>query len=272
MLYLIATPIGNLGDITYRAAKTLGSCAEIWCEDTRQTAKLLNHLGIKKPLVSCHEYTQSEKAPQLLEKLGAGLDIAYVSDAGMPGISDPGAVLIQACIAAGLPYTVLPGPSAVLNAAVLSGLPLDRFTFFGFLPREGTERKQSLSDLATCGCTAILYESPHRVKDTLNDVLNAVGDCPCALVRELTKIHESCQRGTISEVLIALPEEVKGECVLLFRIPPKAEAAPTAEELDAMLLRLMDHMSLKDAAREASEALKLPKKQVYARALELKNE
>ncbi len=272
MLYLIATPIGNLGDITYRAVETLRSCDEVWCEDTRQTAKLLNHLSIKKPLVSCHEYTQKEKAPQLLEKLQAGLDVAYVSDAGMPGISDPGAVLIRACIEAGLPYTVLPGPSAVLNAAVLSGLPLSRFTFFGFLPREGAARKKALSDLAACGCTAILYESPHRVRDTLQDVLSAAGDCPCALVRELTKIHESCQRGLISEVLSALPEEVRGECVLLFHVPPRVEKAPTEQDLDALLCQLMDHMTLKDAAREASEALKLPKKQVYARALELKNQ
>ena len=272
MLYLIATPIGNLGDITCRAAETLRSCDEVWCEDTRQTAKLLNHLDIKKPLISCHEYTQQEKAPQLLEKLRAGLKIAYVSDAGMPGISDPGAVLVRACIEAKLPYTVLPGPSAVLTAAVLSGLPLERFTFFGFLPREGPARKKALGDLSACGCTAILYESPHRVKDTLNDVLHAVGDCPCALVRELTKVHESCQRGPISEVLAALPEEVKGECVLLFSVPVRAEAAPTEQELDGLLLSLMDHMTLKDAAREAAEALKLPKKQVYARALELKNQ
>lgn len=270
MLYLIATPIGNLGDITYRAVEALQGCDEVWCEDTRQTAKLLNHLGIKKPLVSCHEYTQKEKAPQLLEKLRAGLNVAYVSDAGMPGISDPGAVLAEACIEVGLPYTVLPGPSAVLTAAVLSGLPLSRFTFFGFLPRENMDRKKALSDLSVCGCTAILYESPHRVKDTLNDVLMAVGDCPCALVRELTKVHESCHRGLISEVLAALPDEVKGECVLLFSIPPKATEAPTEQELDALLLQLMDHMTLKDTAREASEALKLPKKQVYARALELK--
>ena len=270
MLYLIATPIGNLGDITYRAVQTLEACDEVWCEDTRQTAKLLNHLNIKKPLVSCHEYTQKEKAPQLLKKLRAGLDVAYVSDAGLPGISDPGAVLIQACIEAKLPYTVLPGPSAVLTAAVLSGLPLDRFTFFGFLPREGAERKQALVDIAACGCTAILYESPHRVKETLSDVLAAAGDCPCALVRELTKVYESCQRGPISEVLAALPQEVKGECVLLFSVPPKMEEAPTAEDLDALLLRLMEYMTLKDAAREASETLKLPKKQVYARALELR--
>ena len=270
MLYLISTPIGNLGDITYRAVQTLQSCDEVWCEDTRQTAKLLNHLGIKKPLVSCHEYTQKEKTPQLLEKLRAGLSVAYVSDAGMPGISDPGAVLVQACIEAGLPNTVLPGPSAVLTAAVLSGLPLDRFIFFGFLPREGTERKKALDDLAACGCTAILYESPHRVKDTLNDVLNMVGDCPCALARELSKVHESCLRGSVSEVLASLPEEVKGECVLLFYVAPKADEAPTEQDLDALLLQLMDHMTLKDAAREASEALKLPKKQVYTRALELK--
>ncbi len=270
MLYLIATPIGNLGDITYRAVEALQSCDEVWCEDTRQTAKLLNHLNIKKPLVSCHEYTQKEKAPYLLEKLRTGLHIAYVSDAGMPGISDPGQILVQACIEADLPYTVLPGPSAVLTAAVFSGLPLDRFIFFGFLPREGAERKRALGDMAVCGCTVILYESPHRVKETLSDVLNAVGDCPCALVRELTKVHETCLRGRISEVLSLLSEEVKGECVLLFSIPKQVATEPTQEELDALLLQLMAHMSLKDAAREASETLKLPKKPVYARALELK--
>ena len=136
--------------------------------------------------------------------------------------------------------------------------------------REGAERKQALRDLSACGCTAILYESPHRVKDTLNDVLAAAGDCPCALVRELTKVHESCVRGLISEVLAALSEEVRGECVLLFSVPPKANQAPTEQELDGLLVQLMEHMTLKDAAREASEALKLPKKQVYARALELK--
>ena len=271
MLYLIATPIGNLGDITFRAVETLRDCDEVWCEDTRQTAKLLNHLNIKKPLISCHEYTQHEKAPLLLEKLRSGQAIVYVSDAGMPGISDPGSILVRACIEAGLDYTVLPGPSAVLTAAVLSGLPLERFTFFGFLPREGTERRKALSDLAACGCTAILYESPHRVKATLSDVLNTVGDCPCALVRELTKIHESCHRGRISEVLASLPEEVKGECVLLFSIVLKKEA-PSVEELDALLLQLMSHMTLKDAAKEASEALELPRKQVYARALSLKQE
>ena len=269
MLYLVATPIGNLGDITFRAVETLQLCDEVWCEDTRQTSKLLNHLNIRKPLVSCHEYTQLEKAPQLMEKLRSGRNIVYVSDAGMPGISDPGSILIQSCIDAGLAYTVLPGPSAVLAAAVFSGLPLERFTFFGFLPREGAARRKALDDIAACGCTAILYESPHRVKATLHDVLDTVGDCLCALVRELTKIHESCHRGHISDILSALPEEIKGECVLLFRIMPKKDA-PSAEELDALLLQLMDHMSLKDAAKEASETLNLPRKQVYARALALK--
>lgn len=270
MLYFVPTPIGNLGDMTLRSLEVLKSCDEIWCEDTRQTQKLLNHFSIQKPLTSCHEYTQRQKAPQLIEKLTQGRNIAYVSDAGMPGISDPGAVLAQACMENDLPYTVLPGPSAALTAAVLSGLPLSRFTFFGFLPREGKERRAAICDLCATGHTAIVYESPHRIRSTLQDVLQQAGDIPCALVREVSKVHESCLRGTITQVLAALMEEVKGECVLLFDPPPVFAPAPTEGDLDALLVSLLARMSLKDAVQEAAQTLSLPKKQVYARALELK--
>lgn len=270
MLYLAATPIGNLGDITYRTVETLKSCQEIWCEDTRRTGQLLAYLQIKKPLISCHEFTERNKLPLLAEKLKAGMDIVYVSDAGMPGISDPGALLLQKCIEEQLPCTVLPGASAVLTAAVLSGLPPQPFTFFGFLPRENKERQETLKKIGETGHLAILYESPHRVKDTLKEALEAFGDCRGALLRELTKLHEECVRGTLSEILGALPEEVRGECVLCLLIPQKKQAQASTEDLDRLLQELLSHMSLKDAAAEAAEALNLPKKQVYARALTLK--
>ena len=270
MLYLIATPIGNLGDITFRAVETLKAADEIWCEDTRHTAILLNHLGIKKPLVSCHEHTEKSRAALLVEKLRAGLTVAYVSDAGMPGISDPGALLVQACIEEGLPYPVLPGACAFVTAAVLSGLDASTVCFFGFLPRTGKERKERLQKIAGCGATAILYESPHRVHDTLGELLSLIGDAPACLCRELTKLHETAHRGTLQSLYGETGEaEVKGECVLLVAVPEK-KAEESAEDLDTLLRRLLGEMSTRDAAAEAARLTGLNKKQAYARALELK--
>lgn len=270
MLYLIATPIGNLGDITFRAAETLRDADEVWCEDTRHTAILLNHLGIKKPLVSCHEHTEKSRAALLTEKLRAGLSIAYVSDAGMPGISDPGALLVQACIEEGLAYTVLPGACAFVTAAVLSGLDASALCFFGFLPRTGRERKERLEKIAACSCTAILYESPHRVHDTLGELLALLGDTEACLCRELTKLHETAHRGTLSSLFDETGEtEVKGECVLLVSVPEK-KGTEHAEDPDVLLKRLLGEMSTKDAANEAARLTGIPKKQAYARALEIK--
>ena len=272
MLSLIATPIGNLGDITYRAVETLQAADEIWCEDTRHTAILLNHLQIKKPLVSCHEHTEKSRAALLTEKLRAGMHIAYVSDAGMPGISDPGALLVQACIEEGLPYTVLPGACAFVTAVVLSGLDAGTLCFFGFLPRTGKERRERLEKIAGCGATAILYESPHRVHDTLGELLALIGDVPACLCRELTKLHETAHRGTLKSLFDETGEaEVKGECVLLIDVPEK-QAVGTAEDLDTLLRRLLKEMSTRDAAAEAARLTGTGKKQAYARALELKDE
>ena len=176
MLTLIATPIGNLSDITYRAVETLRAADVVYCEDTRRTLQLLNHLDIKKTLVSCHEHNERERAEEVVSHLRAGRSVAYVSDAGMPGISDPGAALVSACIAAGLPYTVLPGASAVLTAAVLSGLPCRTFSFYGFLPRDSKGRRAYLERIAACGQLAILYESPHRVGATLAALRDALGE------------------------------------------------------------------------------------------------
>ena len=271
MLYLVATPIGNLGDITYRAAETLRNADEIWCEDTRHTAILLQHLGIRKPLVSCHEHTEKSRAALLTEKLGAGLDIAYVSDAGMPGISDPGAILVSACIEAGLSYTVLPGACAFVTAAVLSGLDTGTLCFFGFLPRTGRERRERLAKIAACAGTAIIYESPHRVHDTLGELARLIGDVPACLCRELTKLHETAHRGTLLSLFEETADaEVRGECVLLVAVPEQSRAAD-AEDPDTLLLRLLKDMSTRDAAAEAARLTGLNKKQLYARALALKN-
>lgn len=271
MLYLAATPIGNLGDITYRVVETLQKCDEVWCEDTRRTGQLLQYLQIKKPLVSCHEHTEKGRCPLLLSKLQEGKEIVYVSDAGMPGISDPGAVLLSACQEAGLPVTVLPGASAVLTAAVLSGLPIQPFTFFGFLPRENKPRKEMLESLRRCGHLAILYESPHRVKDTLSELLALLGDCPAALCRELTKLHEEARKGTLSSLLASMEEEPRGECVLCILVPSEGIGEQTTDP-DQLLLSLMEELSLKDAAAEAAKVLGLPKKEVYRRALELREQ
>lgn len=269
MLYLAATPIGNLGDITYRVVETLQKCDEVWCEDTRRTVQLLQYLQIKKPLLSCHEHTEKGRCALLLDKLREGKEIVYVSDAGMPGISDPGAVLLSACQEAGLPVTVLPGASAVLTAAILSGLPIQPFTFFGFLPREKKPRKEMLESLRCCGHLAILYESPHRVKDTLSELFALLGDRPAALCRELTKLHEEARRGTLSSLLASMEEEPRGECVLCVLVPSNESYEQVADP-DQLLLSLMEELSLKDAAAEAAKVLGLPKKEVYRHALDLR--
>ncbi len=268
MLYLAATPIGNLGDITFRTVETLKTCDEVWCEDTRRTGQLLQYLGLKKPLISCHEHTEKSRCPLLIEKLRSGMNIVYVSDAGMPGISDPGALLLSACQKENLPVTVLPGASAVLTAAVLSGLPIQPFTFFGFLPRDSKPRKQMLAQIARCGHVAILYESPHRVQNTLQELLALLGDCPAALCRELTKLHEEIRRGTLTSLLAEMEEEPRGECVLCVLVP-EALSRPKAPDPKVLLKQLLETMSIKDAAAEAAHQTGFSKKEMYRMALAL---
>lgn len=274
MLTLIATPIGNLSDITYRAVETLRAADVVYCEDTRRTLQLLNHLDIKKTLVSCHEHNERERAEEVVSHLRAGRSVAYVSDAGMPGISDPGAALVSACIAAGLPYTVLPGASAVLTAAVLSGLPCRTFSFYGFLPRDSKGRRAYLEWIAACGQLAILYESPHRVGATLAALRDALGDRPAALLRELTKKFESVERGTLSELAARFSDtEPKGECVICVLAAQEEHVPVETDALDALLLRALgDGFSVKDAAALAVERLGVKKKDAYARALDLREE
>lgn len=267
MLYLCATPIGNLGDLTQRVIDALNSCDAVYCEDTRRTVQLLNHLNIKKPVISCHEHNELYRTDEVVSLLQEGKELCYCSDAGMPAISDPGALLIQACIKNGLEFTVLPGASAVLTAAVMSGLPPQPFTFFGFLPRDNKQKKQVLTQISQLNHLCLLYESPHRVKTTLKSLYEVLGDAKAAVMRELTKKFESVYRGALSELLELFDAEPKGECVIAVLPQIKTEAASLAE-LDEVLDELLKSLSLKDAAAKASELLGLPKKVCYQRALD----
>ncbi len=276
MLMLCASPIGNLSDVTLRVLDALKNCDAVFCEDTRRSVQLLNHFDIRKPLTSCHEHNERERAAELVELLSAGKTVCYLSDAGMPGISDPGAALVSACIEHNLPYTVLPGASAVLTAAVLSGLPCGTFTFFGFLPRAGKERKAALAEIERCRHLAILYESPHRVQGTLAALYEALGDCGAAVLRELTKKFETAERGNLSGLIPHFAEEPRGECVIAVDCGSRRRAEPpqdAALSLDAAIgAALSSGLSVKDAAKAAADALGVPKKEAYARALALKKE
>ncbi len=215
-LYLVGTPIGNLGDLSDRARETLESAEIVAAEDTRRTGRLLAHLGIKRPMLSLFEGNERERTKQLLARLREGKDVALVTDAGMPSISDPGFVLVRACVEEGIDVRVVPGPSAVTAALAVSGLPVDRFVFEGFLPRRAGERRQRLRALAHDPRTVVVFESPVRVATLLRDVLVELGDRRMALARELTKLHEEVVRGRVAEVLARLADsEPRGEVVVV---------------------------------------------------------
>ena len=270
MLYLCATPIGNLGDLTPRVREAFSACSAVYCEDTRRTMTLLNHSGIKKPLVSCYRENELARADEVVARLLAGETLVYVSDAGMPGISDPGEVLIRACIRHNLPYSVLPGASAVLTAAVMSGYPVVPFTFYGFFPREKKAQKPLLDALKRTDHLVLFYESPNRVRATLEILLEALGDLEAAVLRELTKLHEEAVRGRLSELAARYAEsDPRGECVLAVycRAQTDAEAKP---DLEALLKNLLSSgLSVRDAAAEAASACGVPKKEAYAKTLEI---
>ena len=272
MLLLCATPIGNLGDLTPRVREALSSCSAVYCEDTRRTLTLLNHIGIKKQLVSCYRENERQRAQEVVSRLQAGETVVYVSDAGMPGISDPGEALISACIEHNLPYSVLPGASAVLMAAVMSGLPAMPFSFFGFFPREKKEQKPLLEKLRRLDHLAVFYESPNRVHATLLALLEGLGDLDAALLRELTKLHEEVIRGKLSALASRYAENPpRGECVLCVycRSMKNAEDTP---DLEALLNSLLSSgLSVRDAAAEAATACGVPKKEAYAKALDLQS-
>jgi 16S rRNA (cytidine1402-2'-O)-methyltransferase len=241
-LYLVATPIGNLGDITLRALDVLRRVDRIACEDTRQTQKLLNHFQISTPTVSCHEHNERQRAAELVEALKAGARVALVTDAGMPGVSDPGSWLTAAAIAAGVPVIPIPGANAALSALVASGLPTDSFYFLGFLPEKAGARRTRLEELASAARaleaaqTLILYEAPHRILETLADLEAACGPVTRVVVaRELTKMHEEFVRGTVAEVRreLAARDRIRGEITLLVEMPPKTGSPAAAHEAAA---------------------------------------
>jgi 16S rRNA (cytidine1402-2'-O)-methyltransferase len=259
-LYLVATPIGNLEDITLRALRILRSADRIACEDTRQTQKLLNHFEIRTPTVSYHMHNEGPRAEELLAELKQGARIAVVSDAGTPGIADPGGQIAAAAIAAGIAVFPVPGANAAISALIASGLPGERFTFHGFLPAKAGQRRTVLEELARDGATHIFYEAPHRIADTLADMEGVFGAGQHAVVaRELTKLHEEFLRGTIGELRAELGGRavIRGEMVLLFApaaqpagasMPGLGIAAEVAALMQAENLAEMD--ALKRVARE----------------------
>lgn len=278
-LYLVATPIGNLGDITLRALDVLKRVDRIACEDTRQTQKLLNHFEIATPTVSCHEHNEAQRAGELVAALKAGGRIAMVSDAGMPGISDPGTGLVAAAIAADVPVIPIPGANAALSALVVSGLPTNEFHFVGFLPEKAGPRRTRLEALAAESAqaqasqpvrTLLFYEAPHRILDTLADFEAIWGtELRVVVARELTKLHEEFLRGTVAEVRrdLAARDRIRGEITLLVEpaASPVSESASAHLRLVDRLARLQDETGLaeKDALKRLARELGQSKSELY---------
>ncbi|HEY9813198.1 MAG TPA: 16S rRNA (cytidine(1402)-2'-O)-methyltransferase [Candidatus Sericytochromatia bacterium] len=272
LLYVVGTPIGNLEDMTFRAVRILQTVDLIAAEDTRHTGKLLHHFQVTTPQISYHEHNQQQRIPELLEKLNEGLAIALVTDAGMPGISDPGYYLVKAFIEAGVSVVPLPGATAVIRALSAAGLPTDRFVFEGFLPPKGQERRDRLESLVSESRTIILYEAPHRVRQTLQDLAEAMGETrQIVLARELTKLHEEFWRGTITEAIAYYTQrEPQGEFTILvagtqFIAPVLSETALKAE-----LQRLLkEGLSRSQASRQLAKATSFSRREIYQLALEL---
>jgi len=272
VLYVVATPIGNLEDITLRALRVLKEVNRIAAEDTRHTQTLLNHYGITTPLTSYHEHNERSKVRGLIERLARGENIALVSDAGTPAISDPGYRLVGAAIREKLSVVPIPGASAALAVLSASGLPSDRFAFEGFLPAAKQERKNKLQELKGETRTMIFYEAPHRLKESLEDLLQIFGDREISIGREMTKLHEEFLRGTVSAVLLQIAErDVKGELTLIVH-GATVEFEIAEDQLKAEIGRLI---TAGNGAKEISELIGgrygLAKREVYRRVLEIKN-
>ena len=271
-LYLVATPIGNMADITLRALDVLRGADLVACEDTRLTGRLLQRHGISARLTPYHEHNAERALPGLLARLRAGGAVALVSDAGTPLVSDPGYRLVGAVIAEGIAVTAVPGPSAAVTALLLSGLPPDRFLFGGFLPARAAARRTALQELAAVPATLVLYESPQRLAASLADMVTVLGDRPAAVARELTKLFEEVRRGSLATLAAhyAAAGPPKGEVVVTVGGPLPAETAPA--DVDAMLLRALQEGSLKEAAAHVAAATGLPRRAVYTRALALQKD
>jgi 16S rRNA (cytidine1402-2'-O)-methyltransferase len=267
-LHIVATPIGNLGDLSPRAADTLRRADRVLAEDTRVTAKLLAHIGAKVRMTRYDDHSSEAERERLVSRL-ADEAIALVSDAGTPLISDPGFKLVRSARSAGHPVHTIPGPSAAVAALTLAGLPTDRFLFLGFLPSKAKARRDAIAEVAGIRATLVLYESGPRLGDTLAALHDELGNREVAVVRELTKLHEECVSGTLAELRERYSHVVpKGEIVVVVG-PPSAAEQPSDLDVDEALLEALESLSPSRAAAEVAERLKVPRKRVYARALEL---
>jgi 16S rRNA (cytidine1402-2'-O)-methyltransferase len=277
ILYLVATPIGNLEDMTYRAVRILQEADLIAAEDTRNSIKLLNHFEIQTPMTSYHEFNKYDKAEVLIQKLLAGESIALITDAGTPGISDPGEVLVEKCYQAGVTVVPVPGACAAVNALIASGQPTRRFAFEAFLPAEKKERKEILTSLAQETRTMVLYEAPHRLKKTLEELLDALGDRELTVCKELTKKHETFLKTTIEQAVSYFAEnEPRGEYVLIIKGKSMAELKEeqaadwekyTIEE--HLRLYMEDGFSKKEAIKKVAQDRNVAKRDIYRQAMEL---
>jgi 16S rRNA (cytidine1402-2'-O)-methyltransferase len=263
-LFLVGTPIGNLEDLTDRARRTLAEVDLVAAEDTRRTGRLMERIGVRKPMVSFFEGNERQRVPELLTRLREGANVALVSDAGLPGLSDPGYRLVAACVEAGVAVDVVPGPSAVLSALVVSGLPTDRFVFEGFLPRSGKARSDRLAALAAERRTIVLFESPKRIRKTLEDLRGAAGDRRVAVARELTKLHQEVIRGTVGEVLAATADrDLKGEIVLVVEGAAQGSDGDPRRAFDIAAAMVSGGARKREAAREASRQTGVPAGSIY---------
>lgn len=262
-LYIVSTPIGNLGDMTYRAVEVLRSVALIVAEDTRHSRTLLSHYEIGTPAIAYHEHNEARETPRLVRRMLAGESVALISDAGTPLLSDPGARLVRAAGDAGVNVVPVPGASALLAAVVASGVPADQFTFAGFLPRKGGDREQALSSIRSAIIPTVLYESPNRVADTLDDLIRVgCGDREGALCRELTKRYEEIRRGTLSELRSALGEQPRGEFVII--IGGGVERGLSEADIRALALRLREEgLAPRDVVERLTQRFAVPRNAAY---------
>lgn len=271
-LYIVATPIGNLEDMSFRAVRILQTVAAIAAEDTRHTGKLLHHFQIKTPQISYHQHNTQTRTPELIERLQLGQDLALVSDAGMPGISDPGVELVQACVEAGIEVIPIPGANAAIAALVASGLPCDRFCFEGFLPAKEKARQQRLQEIATESRTVVLYEAPHRLRQTLQELAEQVGnDRQIVLARELTKRFEEFWRGSVQAAILHYQsQEPKGEFTVVLAGEVVSKTLPTDLELRTELQELLAQgWSKSRASRQLAEKHAMSRRQIYQLTLDL---
>lgn len=266
-LYVVGTPIGNLGDLSPRAAACLAEADFIAAEDTRVTVKLLNHLNIKKPLVSYHEHNRRERGPDIVARLLAGESCALVTDAGMPAISDPGQDLVNECHEAGVPVAAVPGPSAIITALAVSGLNVARFSFEGFLTGNKPKRREHLAQLPAEKKTMVFYEAPHKLAATLRDLADTLGDRRCAIVKELTKIHESVERTTLFAAAGKYngSEKLKGEYVIIIeeKTEEKAPAGSLSEAVKEAGRLVQEGFSSSEAAKRAAKSSGYKKGEIY---------